>query len=243
MKLLKINRDLNESIEHLGESYNPIEKPLYKEVETDFTSVAPVSYAEAVKQVAEWREEANEALKERYKKALETAKAEDKDRFSHMTNKEKELNESLISLNEDLEVEEEVKVESPADDLLASLALIDFKDWKNLAINLLDNLDEDQVDEFIKNYEYDSEVLSDDEINVLKEGINPTIVKYRSDGYIMPPEVFDTLSDKDQKQWFELKKAYDVKHPRKPRLQVVGHIDPKTKKTLLSREELDDWEY
>lgn len=163
MKLLKINRDLNESIEHLGESYNPIENALYKEAETDFTSVAPVSYAEAVKQVAKWREEANEALRERHKKALETAKAEDKDRFSHMTNKEKELNESLISLNEDLEVEEEIKVESPADDLLASLALIDFKDWKNLAINLLDNLDEDQVDEFIKNYEY--EVVNPDEVD------------------------------------------------------------------------------
>ena len=58
----------------------------------------------------------------------------------------------------------------------------------------------------------------------------------------MPPEVFDTLSDKDQKQWFELKKAYDKKHPPVYHLPVVtGRVDPITGKTLFKKSEVGEW--
>lgn len=57
--------------------------------------------------------------------------------------------------------------------------------------------------------------LIEDQSDFLEEDINPIILKY----------------------------VQNVKCSRKTELPIIGRIDPETKRTLLPKEELDDWEY
>ena len=84
--------------------------------------------------------------------------------------------------------------------------------------------------------------LIEDQSDFLEEDINPIIMKYQQDGYVIPPEVFETLSDEDQKTWYKLKLDYDKVHPPVWNIPIVtGRVDPVTGKTLFKRSEVGEW--
>lgn len=156
MKLQNIKRSIQEEIENIGRK-SPLEwgdsfKPI---TYTDFNAVASVSYADAVEAVIRWRKAANERIAERRKIALETADAEDEDRFNHMSSKQEKFNRGeKIALDESLS-EEVIHVSDEADKLLVKLALAGFHDWQQLALDLLDSMTDEQIQQFVDDYDYE----------------------------------------------------------------------------------------
>ena len=164
MKLIKMNPRLNEAVEDIGNSLYLKSSDVYKpelknEFEKRFRGVSSVAFADALEDARRWREEANKKVEERRALALETVEAADSDRFKHMDNKEKRLNSGeKLTLSEALEDVETVEVENAADEFLTELALADFHDWQQLAMDLLDNMTDEQVEEFKEVYAYTSEI-------------------------------------------------------------------------------------
>ena len=156
MKLQAIKRSIQEKIENIGQK-DPLEwgdtfKPM---TYTNFNAVASVSYADAIEAVTRWRKAANEKVAERRKIALEAADADDEDRFNHMSSKQEKFNKGeKITLDESLS-EEIIHVSDEADKLLVKLALAGFHDWQQLALDLLDSMADEQVQQFVDDYDYE----------------------------------------------------------------------------------------
>lgn len=163
MKLKRVKRSLNEAIENIGEKaedWGDTYKDVYDPIPE---AVMPVSFVAAVEATKRWREEANKKLGERRKLALSIVEADDEDRFKHMDSKEEKFNKTgkLIlseSLNEDnFSNPEIVKIKDNADKLLIQLAMVNFHDWQQLALDLLDSMNDAEIDKFISDYNYEVE--------------------------------------------------------------------------------------
>ena len=161
MKLEKVKRSINEAIENIdkkaedwGDTYKDVYDPMPE-------AVMPVSFVAAVDAAKRWREEANKKLEERRKLALSIVEADDEDRFKHMDSKEEKFNKTgKLTLSESLDgfqAPEVVKVKDSADKLLIKLAMADFHDWQQLALDLLDSMNDAEVDKFISDYNYEVE--------------------------------------------------------------------------------------
>lgn len=192
MKLLKINPSLNEAIENIGSKRPEDWGDSYRqEVDPVPQAVMPVSFTYAVEQVKQWREAANKAIEERRKEALKAVEAADEDRFNHMTPKEEKFNKGeKITLSESLITEEVVRVSDEADKLLVKLVMADFHDWQQLALDLLDNMSDEQVVQFVADYAYDVDTPgvvfsqeSAEELSESKESEDPQVTTYSFEDY------------------------------------------------------------
>lgn len=163
MKLEKVKKSLNEAIENIGkkaEDWGDTYKDVYDPMPE---AVMPVSFVSAVEAAKRWREEANKKLEERRKLALSIVEADDEDRFKHMDSKEEKFNKTgkltlSESLNEDsFSNPEVVKIKDNADKFLIQLAMADFHDWQQLALDLLDSMNDAEIDKFISDYNYEVE--------------------------------------------------------------------------------------
>lgn len=158
MKFIK-SKKLFEAIENFGTTENPGDKYVDSTAEPIPQAVMPISYVAAVEQVTRWREEANKAIEARRKEALKVVEADTEDRFKHMDAKEEKFNKGeKTSLDESLHKylkEEVVKVTDKNDEFLLKLALINFHDWQQLAIDLIDSMDEETLQKFINDYSYE----------------------------------------------------------------------------------------
>ena len=158
MKFIK-SKKLFEAIENFGTTENPGDKYVDSTAEPIPQAVMPISYVAAVEQVTRWREEANKAIEARRKEALKVVEADTEDRFKHMDAKEEKFNKGeKTSLDESLHKylkEEVVKVTDKNDKFLLKLALINFHDWQQLAIDLIDSMDEETLQKFINDYNYE----------------------------------------------------------------------------------------
>lgn len=158
MKFIK-SKKLFEAIENFGTTENPGDKYVDSTAEPIPQAVMPISYVAAVEQVTRWREEANKAIEARRKEALKVVEADTEDKFKHMDAKEEKFNKGeKISLGESLHKylkEEVVKITDKNDEFLLKLALINFHDWQQLAIDLIDSMDEETLQKFINNYNYE----------------------------------------------------------------------------------------
>lgn len=158
MKFIK-SKKLFEAIENFGTTENPGDKYVDSTAEPIPQAVMPISYVAAVEQVTRWREEANKAIEARRKEALKVVEADTEDRFKHMDAKEEKFNKGeKTSLDESLHKylkEEIIKVTDKNDEFLLKLALINFHDWQQLAIDLIDSMDEETLQKFINDYSYE----------------------------------------------------------------------------------------
>lgn len=158
MKFIK-SKKLFEAIENFGTTENPGDKYVDSTAEPIPQAVMPISYVAAVEQVTRWREEANKAIEARRKEALKVVEADTEDRFKHMDAKEEKFNKGeKTSLDESLHKylkEEVVKVTDKNDEFLLKLALINFHDWQQLAIDLIDSMGEETLQKFIEDYNYE----------------------------------------------------------------------------------------
>ena len=158
MKFIK-SKKLFEAIENFGTTENPGDKYVDSTAEPIPQAVMPISYVAAVEQVTRWREEANKAIEARRKEALKVVEADTEDRFKHMDAKEEKFNKGeKTSLGESLHKylkEEIIKVTDKNDEFLLKLALINFHDWQQLAIDLIDSMDEETLQKFINDYSYE----------------------------------------------------------------------------------------
>lgn len=159
MKLVKVKQTLEEAIENMGGKTSKGWGDTYKDVYSPVPeAVMPISFVGAIEQVKRWREEANKAIEERRKLALEVVEAADEDRFSHMDKEEEKFNKGeKIKLTESLFSEEVVKVKDEADKFLIKLALANFHDWQQLALDLIDSMSDEELDKFINDYSYEVE--------------------------------------------------------------------------------------
>ena len=161
MKLEKINLSLNEAIENVGkkpEDWADIYKDVYDPIPE---AVMPVSFVAAVEAAKRWREEANKKVEERRKLALSVVEADDEDRFKHMDSKEEKFNRTgKLTLKESLSPNI-VKVSDEADKFLIKLALADFHDWQQLALDLLDSMSDEEVSKFVDEYNYEVDIPDD----------------------------------------------------------------------------------
>ena len=163
MKLIKVgSKSIFEAIENIGNKKANEWGDTYKDEVAIFpAAVMPVSYVEAVEEVKRWREKANKAVEERRKLALEAVEADDEDRFKNMGASDKKFNSNNFELKESLTPpslnEDTIKVSDKADEFLIKLAIANFHDWQQLALDLIDSMDDAQIEKFINDYNYEVE--------------------------------------------------------------------------------------
>ena len=208
MKLIKVGpKDIFEAIENIGNKNAQEWGDFYRdEVEIYPAAVMPVSYVEAVEQVKRWREKANKAIEERRKLALEVTESKDEDRFKNMSASDKKFNSNKLELKESLSSsslnEDTIKVSDKADEFLIKLALASFHDWQQLALDLIDSMDDAQIEKFINDYNYDIETHN---VQFEKEG---PITEKIQEALLTPENIEDfTPSEEVAEKWEVIKAA------------------------------------
>lgn len=208
MKLIKVgSKSIFEAIENIGNKKANEWGDTYKdEVEIYPLAVMPVSYVEAVEEVKRWREKANKAVEERRKLALEAVEADDEDRFKNMGASDKKFNSNNFELKESLNPpslnEDTIKVSDKADEFLIKLAIANFHDWQQLALDLIDSMDDAQIEKFINDYNYEVETH-----NIQFEKEEPIIEKMQ-EALLTPDNIENfTPSEEVAEKWEVIKDA------------------------------------